>query len=165
VFLNWPASIYFTTTWEISISKLDFLWLCAWLLLCMRDTSVTILSSFSLYWHCMFRPNQPLSGVQFVVIKESAVRCNAFLSFSSLFPIFRLNGLCWSLWHYSLLPLAALNYVANRILRMRAQNFGMLRHRKMGCSSCVTGTASPEDGLSDSFNCEYSVWVTMKLTN
>jgi hypothetical protein len=168
LFLNrWPASIYFTTTGEISISKLDFLWLCVLLLRRKCDASVTVLSSFSLYCHYMFRPNRPSSGVQVIVIKKSAVLYNAFLSFSSPFHVFRLNGLCWSLLHYFLLPLAALNYMANRIVMMRTQNFGIFRciRRKRGWSSCITGPASPEDGCTWQFYCEYSVWVTMKLTN
>jgi hypothetical protein len=32
-----------------------------------------------LYWHYMFWPNQPSSGVQVFVIKESVVHCNAVL--------------------------------------------------------------------------------------
>jgi hypothetical protein len=35
-------------------------------------TSVNILSSFSLYWHYMFRRNWPSSVVQVVVMKESS---------------------------------------------------------------------------------------------
>jgi hypothetical protein len=41
--------------------------------------SVNILSSFSLYCHDIFWPNRASSGVQVVVIKESAAHCKAFL--------------------------------------------------------------------------------------
>jgi hypothetical protein len=38
---------------------------------------VNILSLFSLYCHYIFRPNRPSSGVQVVVMEESAAHCNA----------------------------------------------------------------------------------------
>jgi hypothetical protein len=40
---------------------------------------------FSVYWRYIFRPNRPSSGVEAVVIKESAAHCNAvsFLSCGS----------------------------------------------------------------------------------
>jgi hypothetical protein len=44
-------------------------------------TSVNILSSSSLYGRYMFRPNCPSSGVQAVVMKESAADCNVVLLF------------------------------------------------------------------------------------
>jgi hypothetical protein len=47
----------------------------------LRATSVNILSSFSLYCHYMFQSNRPSSGVQVVVMKESATHCNAVLLF------------------------------------------------------------------------------------
>jgi hypothetical protein len=47
----------------------------------LRATSVNILSSFSLCCHYMFGPNRPSSGIQAVVMKESAVHCNAVLLF------------------------------------------------------------------------------------
>jgi hypothetical protein len=40
-------------------------------------TSFTILSSYSFIGHYMFRPNWPSSGVQVVMLKDSAARCNA----------------------------------------------------------------------------------------
>jgi hypothetical protein len=49
-------------------------------LLCrLCTTSFTILSSYSFVGHCMFRPNWPSSGVQVVMVKGSAVHCNAVL--------------------------------------------------------------------------------------
>jgi hypothetical protein len=44
-------------------------------------TSVNILSPSCLYCHYMFRPNWPSSGVQVVVMKDSAFLCNAALLF------------------------------------------------------------------------------------
>jgi hypothetical protein len=41
-------------------------------------TSFTILSSYSFIGHFMFRPNWPSSGVQVVMVKDSAVHCNAW---------------------------------------------------------------------------------------
>jgi hypothetical protein len=38
--------------------------------------SFTILSSYSFIGHYMFRPNWPSSGVQFVMVKDSAAHCN-----------------------------------------------------------------------------------------
>jgi hypothetical protein len=59
----------------------------------LRATSVNILSSFSLYsCHYMFRPNRPSSGVQVVVMKESAAHCEAVL-FLSEYKYFWLCGL------------------------------------------------------------------------
>jgi hypothetical protein len=43
--------------------------------------SVNILLTSSVYCHYMFRPNQPSSGVQVVVMKDSAAQCNAVLLF------------------------------------------------------------------------------------
>jgi hypothetical protein len=37
--------------------------------------------SFFVYYRYMFRPNCPASGVQVVVMKESAAHCNAVLLF------------------------------------------------------------------------------------
>jgi hypothetical protein len=47
-------------------------------LLCrLCATSFTILSSYSFTGHYMFRPNWPSSGVQVVMLKDSAAHCNA----------------------------------------------------------------------------------------
>jgi hypothetical protein len=68
-------------------------WLCNLLLCRLCATSVNILSSFSLYCcHYMFRPNRPSSGVQVVVMKESAAHCEAVL-FLSEYKYFWLCGL------------------------------------------------------------------------
>jgi hypothetical protein len=55
------------------------IWICLLLLCYLWATSVNILSSFSLYWHYKFRPNQPPSGVKVVLIKESSAHCKAVL--------------------------------------------------------------------------------------
>jgi hypothetical protein len=47
-------------------------------LLCrLRATSFTGLSSCSFIGHYMFRPDWPSSGVQVVMVKNSAAHCNA----------------------------------------------------------------------------------------
>lgn len=47
-------------------------------LLChLCATSFTILSSYSFVGHYLFQPNWPSSDVQVVMVKDSAVNCNA----------------------------------------------------------------------------------------
>jgi hypothetical protein len=43
----------------------------------LSATSFTVLFSYSFIGHYMFRPNWPSSGVQVVLRKDSAARCNA----------------------------------------------------------------------------------------
>jgi hypothetical protein len=64
--------------WLLWLGGFVFLfWL--WVPLLFPCTRAVNILSFCLYCQDMFRPNQPSSGVQVVVMKESAAYCNAVL--------------------------------------------------------------------------------------
>jgi hypothetical protein len=60
---------YISASWcTVDLNVGAFVRLCA--------MSFTILSSYSFIGHYTFRPNWPSSGVQVVMVKDSAARCN-----------------------------------------------------------------------------------------
>jgi hypothetical protein len=88
---RWDCSQRRYSTWDAVQSSLPVLLYCSILLHCIDLTScfafmpsgcnIGHYSLIFLYWHYMFRPNRPSSGVQVVVMEESAAHCNAVLLF------------------------------------------------------------------------------------